>query len=289
MIFTILNAFAFVLYLAAAVCNGAVELLRSPDAPTLTPEDRSGGRAARLGRPLLLLGLLAQFAAIGAWCLTTHRSPFAGEYGTLAVLAWIIVLTYLVIDLRGRLPAVGAITLLFACAALFLGSLHARNGVANAAFLNSKMISLHVLAILASFALFAFAFGCATLYLLQNRLLKARDVHKSLRRLPSLSTLDTVAYHSVAYALPLLTLGLVLGIIYIYSGYSGTETPPPSHWYLDSHTVVSFAAWILYVLYLGARLGLRWRGVRLQYILIAGLILVLAVYALPTTTHHFAN
>lgn len=284
MIFAVLNAIAFVLYLAASVCNGAVELLRAPDAPTLTPEDRSGGRTARLGRPLLLAGLLAQFAAIGSWCLTTHRSPFVSEYGTLAVLAWIIVLTYLIVDWRGRLPAVGAIALLFACVALSLGSLRARNALADTAFLNSKMVSMHVLPILASFALFALAFGCAALYLLQNRLLKAGDIHKSLRRLPSLSTLDTVAYHSVAYALPLLTLGLVLGIVYIYNG---ALTTPPANWFLDTHNIVSFAAWGLYVVYLGARLGLGWRGVRLQYILIAGLVLALAVYALPTSTHRF--
>ena len=144
MIFTVLNAIAFALYLAAAVCHGAVELLRSPASPTHTPEDRSGGRIARMGRPLLSLGLLAQFVAIGSWCLTTHRSPFVSQTATLAVLAWIIVLTYLVVDLRGRLPAVGAIALLFACVALFLGSLRAQNAISNAAYLNSTAtIVLH--------------------------------------------------------------------------------------------------------------------------------------------------
>ena len=148
------------------------------------------------------------------------------------------------------------------------------------------MVSLHVLTILASFALFALAFGCAALYLLQNKLLKKRDVHESLRRLPSLATLDTVAYHSVAYALPLLTLGLTLGIAYIYSG---AVHIPPARWFADPHTTLSFAAWGLYIVYLGARLGLGWRGVRLQYILLAGLVVALAIYALPTSTHHFAS
>lgn len=286
MTFAVLNAIAFVLYLAAAVCNGAVLFLRAPDAPTLTPDDRSGGRVARLGRPLLMTGLLAQFAAIGAWCLTTHHSPFASAYGTLAVLAWIIVLTYVLTDLHGRLPVVGAMALLVACVALFLGSLHARNGLADAAFLNSQMVNLHVLTILASFALFALAFGCAALYLVQNRMLKARHLQASTRRLPSLATLDTVAYHSVAYALPLLTLGLVLGIAYIYSGAVAT---PPARWFSDPHTLLSCAIWGLYVAYLGARLGLGWRGVRLQYILLAGLVLALAVYALPTSTHRFTD
>ncbi len=286
MTFAVLNAIAFALYLAASVCNGATLFLRASAAPSLAPPDRSGGRAARLGRPLLLLGLLAQFGAIGAWCVQTHHTPFASEYGTLAVLAWSIALAYLLVDLRGRLPAVGAIALLVACGTLFLGSLHARNGMANGAFLSSQMVSLHVLTILASFALFALAFGCAALYLFQNKLLKRRHVPESLRRLPSLAALDTLAYHSVAFALPALTLGLALGIIYIYSG---AVTTPPAQWFSDPHTLVSFMAWGLYVAYLGARLGLGWRGVRLQYILLAGLFLTLALYTLPTSTHHFTG
>ena len=286
MTFAVLNALAFALYLGAAICNGAALFLRAPAAPSLTPQDRSGGRVARLGRPLLLLGVFAQFAAIGAWCIQTHHTPFASEYGTLAVLSWSIALAYLLVDLRGRLPAVGAIALLVACGTLFLGSLHAQSGLANGAFLSSQMVSLHVLTILASFALFALAFGCAALYLIQNKLLKQRHVPDGLRRLPSLATLDTLAYHSVAYALPSLTLGLALGIIYIYSG---AVTVPPARWFSDPHTLVSFAAWGLYVAYLGARLGLGWRGVRLQYILLAGLLLTLAPYALPTSTHHFTR
>ena len=284
MTFALWNAIAFALYLAAAACNGAVLFLRAPAAPLLTQGKEGGLRAEHWGRPLLGLGLLAQFVAIGVWCMTTHHSPFASAYGTMAVLAWIIALAYLVVDWRSRLPAVGAIALLVACIVLFWGSLHAHNDLANASYINNQMVSLHVLAILASFALFALAFGCATLYLIQNRLLKAPHIPETLRRLPPLSTLDGVAYHSVAFALPLLTLGLALGIVFIYSGVRPSTS---AHWYADPTTLLSFVAWGLYVVYLAARLGLGWRGVRLQYILLAGLVLALAVYALPSTLHRF--
>ena len=284
MTFALWNAIAFGLYLAAAACSGAILFLRAPAAPLLAQENGSNSRLARWSRPLLGLGLLAQFIAIGLWCVTTHHSPFASTYGTMSVLAWIIALAYMAVDWRGRLPLVGAIALLVACVVLFWGSLHAQNVLANAAYINNQMVSLHVLAILASFALFALAFGCATLYLVQNRLLKAPHVPDTLRRLPSLSTLDGVAYHSVAFALPLLTLGLTLGIVFIYSG---VRPQTSAHWFADPTTLLSFVAWALYVVYLAARLGLGWRGVRLQYILLAGLVLALAVYALPSSMHHF--
>lgn len=286
MMFAILNTFAFVFYLLAAVCHGAVLTLKAQEAPLMDPKSHVGLIATRFGRPLLLTGLIVQFAAIGVWCVSTHRSPFASAYGTLAVLAWVIGLTYLLIDLHGKLPAVGAVALLISCVSIFLGSLNAHRALADAAFLNSQMVNLHVLTILASFALFAIAFGCAALYLLQNRLLKARNVHESLRRLPSLATLDTIAFQSVAFALPSLTVGLALGIAYLYSG---TLDTPPGRWFADPHTLISLGVWSLYIVYMTARFALGWRGVRLQYILLAGLVLALAVYALPTTTHHFTH
>ena len=277
-----LTAMAFVFYLMAAACYGAVLFLRVPAAPATAiafPQ-----KVARLGQPLLFFGIIAQFVAIGAWCMTTHRSPFASEYGTLSVAAWAIALAFAVVDVRVKLPAVGAVALPLACVALFWSVLHAKGPIAETPALAHQIISLHVLAILASFGLFALAFGCAALYLQQNRLLKDHKVRSTFRRIPPLETLDSVAYHAVAYALPLLTLGLTLGIVYVFRG--GLSTPP-SAWLLDPHTVASFATWLLYLIYLSARLLMGWRGVRLQYILLVGLPIALTLYFIPSATHRF--
>jgi ABC-type transport system involved in cytochrome c biogenesis permease subunit len=277
-----LTLLAFALYLASAVCQGAVLFLRAPAAPSAQAGALPG--VARFGRPLLLAGILAQFAAIGAWCVTTHLSPFASEYGTLAVTAWAIAVAYALFDFRARLPAVGSVALLTACLVLFWGVVHAHDPVVATPLSAGRIVSLHVLAILASFGLFAVAFGCAALYLLQNRLLKERAVNRLFRRLPPLATLDSVAYHAVAYALPLLTVGLALGIVREF----GIRAHGPAFgWLADPHTVVSLLTWLLYVGYLAARLAAGWRGVRLQYILLAGLPIVLALYAIPTSAHHF--
>jgi ABC-type transport system involved in cytochrome c biogenesis permease subunit len=279
-----LTAIAFVMYLAAAVCYGATLFLQAPTAPTATPATAPPPAVGRFSLPLLLVGILTQFAAIGSWCVHTHRSPFASEYGTLAVTAWAIALAFAYLDIRTHLAAVGAVALPVACTVLFLGILKAQGPVAETPLLAQRIVSLHVLAILASFGLFAVAFGCAALYLLQNRLLRTHQGHGLFRRLPPLATLDSVAYHAVAYALPLLTLGLALGIAYAFHG--GFRTSPHT-WLWDSHTLISFVIWLLYVLYLTARLAAGWRGVRLQYLLLVGLLITLTLYMVPTSTHHF--
>ena len=282
----LLNILALGLYIPAAVCYAAILFLRVPAGAGAIVRLSPTSRVGRCGLLLLLIGIVAQFAAIGQWCLMVHRSPFASEYGTLSVLAWTIAIGVAICDLRFRLPAVGVAAVPVCCLVLFLGMLHLRAPVADATLLKSRVVSLHVLAILASYALFALAFGCASLYLLQNRILKAHRTGNALRRLPSLGTLDNVAYHAVAYALPLLTLGLTLGIAYIYSGaLHGPRAP----WLTDIHNLVAFATWLLYVVYLGARLGLKWQGVRLQYILVLGLVMALTLYIVPTSTHRFAS
>jgi len=274
-------AAALAFYMAGAACYGAVLALDAPDAPAAGGRLGAIPRAARYGRPATVLGILLNIAAIGALCIASHRSPFAAEYGTLAVSALAIALAYGALDFRVRLPALGSLALLAASLMLFWGMVHAHGPVTESPLISQRIVSLHVLATVGSFALFALAGGCAILYVLQNRELKAHHGKHLFRRLPPLAILDSLAYHAVAFGLPLLTLGLSTGILYIYRGV------PVTAWWLDPKTIVSFVVWLLYILYLFARLGAGWRGVRLQYILLAGVAIAAALYIVPGPTHQF--
>lgn len=278
-----LTALALLCYVLAACGWGAALFLHAPASPLPPPKPE---RFALLARPLLFLGIVLQFAAIGVWCVQTHRSPFASDFGTLSVTAWGVALMFGLADWKRKLPALGALSLSVASMLLLRGLilLLRRAPITDAQIITNRVVSLHVLAILFSFALFVLAFGAAILYLVQNHLLKQHQRNGLFRRLPPLETLDRLAYHSVAYALPLLTLGIALGFVQII-----TTSPRFSvaAWFSDPHTLMSFAAWLLYVFYLAARLIFCWRGVRLQYILIVGLAVVLSLYIMPTSQHHF--
>lgn len=279
---TLLAALTLVLYMAAAAAYGAVFFLDSVAAPLPAAPNRALPVTARYGRPLLLLGIIIQFFGIGVLCMATRRSPFAGEFGTLTVTSWAIAIIYAAIDFRIKLPALGSVSVLAACLTLFWGLIHSGGPIADAPQLSQRIVSLHVLATVGSLALFALAGSCAGLYILQNRQLKAHHGNHLFRRLPALATLDSIAFHAVAYGLPLLTLGLSLGILYIY------RAGLPTHvWWLDPKTIVSFMVWLLYIVYLLARMGAGWRGVRLQYILLAGLLIAPALYLVPGPTHQF--
>lgn len=281
----LLTVAALVLYLAAMFAFASTPPGRQEAA---TPG--GGGSSAqqprpRWSRPLLYGGIAFQFVALGAWCVSTHRSPFASEYGTLSVMAWAMAIAIAVLDFRVRLPAVDSVALGIGCAVLFAAVVEEHGPIAATPVLSGRLVSIHVIAILASFGLMALAFGCALLYVVQDRHLKQRRSVPLLRRLPPLETLDRLAYTSIAYALPLLTVGLVFGIVRALApGVQG----PPRAWLEDPHTVVSMFTWCLYVAYLMARTAGGWRGVRLQYILLAGMLVAFTLYVVPTSTHRFS-
>lgn len=280
----LLTAVAFVCYIASMACYGATAFLLAPASPAFGENAPPPQNLGRFARPLLFLGAFMQFWAIGAWCVTTHRSPFAGSFGTLSVTAWTIALAFGVLEPRKRLPAVGAIVVSITCFVLFAALLQAKRPVAETPILLGELVSLHVMTTLASFGIFAVSSICAVFYLLQNRLLRQHRKNALFRRLPPLETLDKTAYHAAAYALPLLTLGLVLGIL---RTFDAALLHPTKTWLFDPHALTAMAAWFVYLFYFVARLALNWRGTRLQYLLIFALAIVLSVYLMPTATHRF--
>jgi len=275
----LLNELALICYVIAALCYGVSLVLLAPKAPSNAGSNTSLLFWARIA---LVSAILLQLAATGAWCVLTHLSPFASKYGTLAVMAWTLAILLLLFDLRLNLRALGAAALPIIILFLVWGLLNTNSPLAKNKMIETQIVSLHVMTIVAGIALFVLAFACACLYLLQNRLLKARRIAGPFRLLPPLATLDRAAYLSVAYGLPLLTLGLALGVAYIVH-----LSTSPLLWLEDPHNLAAFITWFLYAFYLLARLAFGWRGIRLQYVLVVGLPFLLVLYLLPSPTHHF--
>jgi ABC-type transport system involved in cytochrome c biogenesis permease subunit len=275
----LLNELALICYVIAVLCYGVSLVLLAPKAPSNAGSNTSLLFWARIA---LVSAILLQLAATGAWCVLTHLSPFASKYGTLAVMAWTLAILLLLFDLRLNLRVLGAAALPIIILFLVWGLLNTNSPLAKNKMIETQIVSLHVMTIVAGIALFVLAFACACLYLLQNRLLKARRIAGPFRLLPPLATLDRAAYLSVAYGLPLLTLGLALGVAYIVH-----LSTSPLLWLEDPHNLAAFITWFLYAFYLLARLAFGWRGIRLQYVLVVGLPFLLILYLLPSPTHHF--
>lgn len=264
----VLHGAALIAYVVAAVCYGANFALRTRT-------------YIAWARSFFILGILIHTSAIGSFCITTHQGPFESSFGTLSVMAWAVALAYVPLEFLSRAPAIGALAAPVASLLLFAAVLNARAERYASPVVRSRIINFHILIVIVSFALFALAACCAVFYIWQYGALKHPDKRALFRKLPPLETVDSFAYHLVAFALPLLTLGLLLGIVRAASG--GLK----GNWLLDPHTIISIAMWLVYSGYLVARVAAGWRGTRLNYLLIAGLVVALAIFFVPSTAHRF--
>jgi ABC-type transport system involved in cytochrome c biogenesis permease subunit len=94
--------------------------------------------------------------------------------------------------------------------------------------------------------------------------------------MPALATLDSLALRTVAWSVPLLTLGAAAGVIRLVAQDDR----------LDVLIAVTAATWLVWCLYLALRLLGGWAGRRAAYLALAGFALVIVVrLALPAT--HF--
>jgi len=253
-------------YLLGSVAYGAHLLLRQP-------------ALAFAGRLATIVAVLLHTVAIGLHCARTHQTPFTTPAETLSASAWAVALAYLALELllRPKPTALGAVALPAAFLCLFAGAfLHSAQPAALTPampLLNSRLISLHILAILFAFGLLVLAFGCAALYLAQHRMLKRKRLRGGLfGLLPPLASLDQLAFALVAFAFPLLTIGLAAGVIEALAGGFG------SRWGADPMVLTSVVTWLVYGVYLALHGLAQWRGPRANYLLLGGLLAALITW-----------
>ncbi len=138
----------------------------------------------------------------------------------------------------------------------------------------SVLLPIHVTLTLLGFALFGLAFSAASLYLVQERLVKIKRVDGLSRRLPPLDALDRAEHRFLLAGFPLLTLGILTGTFWVQHAHTGS--------FADVfRTAVGYLAWIVIASVLLLRGAAGWRGHRAAYGTIAGFgfaLVVLMVY-----------
>jgi ABC-type transport system involved in cytochrome c biogenesis permease subunit len=137
--------------------------------------------------------------------------------------------------------------------------------------LKSGWVVIHVSSLFLADALFALAFTLGIMYLLQERHIKKKNFGFLYMRLPSLETLDRVAYYCLIVGFPLMTIGLVTGF-----AYSSIVRHSPWNW--DPTEILSMATWGIYAILVHERLAVGWRGRRAAWLAIFGFAAVFVTF-----------
>src|SRR5436190_21696800 len=179
-----------------------------------------GGQHSVSWAPRVLGAAIAGHVAflISDYALRGHAPIDIRE--VLGVLSLLIAAAYLVSMRRLKLTVLGAfitpVTLL-----LFIGSGLGGQVSDVPEDVQSALLPLHVAVNVLGIAAFALAFAAALGYVIQERLLRRKQVVGVFQRLPPLDVLDSLGLKLVTIGFPLFTIGLVTGSLWVARGGVG--------------------------------------------------------------------
>ncbi len=232
-----LHQIASDLYLVAGLVAGLGLALPAP-------------RLLRLGPGLLLAGALVHGAAFATLHELDPTPALTDLPMALSFTAWIAVLFSVALQWRARMGALSVLVgplgfIATFAAALFLT--RARTG-SLAVTAGGSWPHLHVLLASAGLALLGIAGLAGLVFLGEHRRLKRK--RRLPGQLPSLEALDRANRAALALGFPLLTLGVVSGVLWVRSSGGALHSGDP-------HQIASLIAWGIYAVLVIARFGAR--------------------------------
>jgi ABC-type uncharacterized transport system permease subunit len=222
------------------------------------------------------LGWLAQTALLAVQAAREDGFPWGTWAGSLNLFVWLVVATYLFWGSRRPYRLLGLTVMPLAAALLVVARAGGGTGIGEQSRYSNLFLVVHVGLVLLAFAGLTLAACLSALYLWQERRLKRRAATILRRQVPALVTLDRLVLRIVSVSVPLLTVGIGVGLGRLLARGDHVDA-------LVVATLVTWAAWAAYLV-------LRLRGVtgrRAAYVALAGFLLVIVVrLALPAA--HFA-
>jgi ABC-type uncharacterized transport system permease subunit len=187
-----------------------------------------------------------------------------------------IVVAHLVAQRYGRLSVLGAfITPIALLMFLAAGLGHSVPNVPED--VRSALLPAHVFVNVLGVAAFTLAFAVATAYLIQERLLRRRQLSGLFTRLPPLDVLDSLGLKLLLIGFPLFTVGSVSGAIW------AAQLPTR----ISAAQVLGLLGWCVFAAVLLLRIAAGWQGRRAAIGTLLGFACALAVvigYALRAKT-----
>lgn len=165
-------------------------------------------------------------------------------------MACVGVLFFLLLSHWGRLTGFVAFVAPVAFVSVFAASLRLRDAAHGAALDAGSWPHAHVLLASAGLACLGLAGLAGLFFLYEHRRLKAKRPLGSRLELPSLEALDRVNRTALWVGFPLLTLGVVTGLLWV-------DRTHGQLWTGTQHEVWSLLAWVIYAVVFALRFGSR--------------------------------
>jgi cytochrome c-type biogenesis protein CcsB len=240
-----------------------------------------------------VVGLAANVLSVVARGLAAGRLPLGNMYEFTSFFCAVAVTCWLIVLARTGARTMGMFVMLpVVILALVAGSVLYVPAAPVVPALNSYWKWIHVTTIALSSSVLMVSGAASVLYLLRGRYdrrVAAQLVDPAgsstsagdsaaqpstgssgsvLGRLPSLATLDRIAYRTAIVAFPVYTFAVIAGAMW-------AEVAWGRYWGWDPKETCAFVTWVIYASYLHARSTAGWRGRRAAWISVVGFASVL--------------
>jgi len=183
-----------------------------------------------------------------------------------SLVSWLIVLLYLIAELRKPVETLGVLILPTAGIAIFL-QLFFPNEVTLTN--RSLELEIHILLSLLAYGLLSIAAGQSIILLIQTHYLKNKHPGGFIRSLPALQSMEKLLFQMIQLGFILLTLALLSGFIFLDDIFAQ---------HLAHKTLLSIIAWLLFAILLWGRWHFGWRGKKAVHFTLAGFIFLMLSY-----------
>ena len=213
---------------------------------------------------------------IYAYKIGIDTPPLVDLYDSLVFFAYVVILGFILLRIFYDFDALGFIITFAAAAALAFATF---SPLATSAIeptipaLQSYWLLYHIIALFMAYGAFGASFGLGILYLLKYKK-ESSPVKKQGRFLslvPSSTIIDEAIYKVIVFGLVFLTVGIVIGAAWADSAWGG-------FWSWDPKETWSLITWLVYILFIHARITKGWGGKKMAWIAVIGFVVVIFCY-----------
>ena len=243
---------------------------------------KAGKKIAKASFVILVLAFAAEtFAFAARWSYSFKIGisvpPLTDLYDSLVFLSYVILLGFILLRLFYDLDALGFIATLLAASALYFASFFPDTASSvmeqPSPVLRSYWLLYHIITLFMAYGAFACASGLGILFLFKYKEENNRSEKGGsfLRLVPPTDILDEIIYKTVIFGFVFLSAGILIGCVWADSAWGG-------YWSWDPKETWSLITWLVYALFMHARITKGWTSKKMAWVAVAGFIIVIVCY-----------
>ncbi|MFZ0819184.1 MAG: cytochrome c biogenesis protein CcsA [Candidatus Acidiferrales bacterium] len=219
----------------------------------------------------LFVGLWLHYFALLERAHVLKTVPYEDLWGSLSLFAWLLGATFLGLELVHRGRAVGPFVLPLVIVLFSLS--HFRDVAPHPAPARGTLFALHVTLNILAYSAFSLAFILSIIYLIQDRLLRARKPGGMFWRFPPMDVLERMCRSSALVGVLALAAGISFGFVW-------ADRLHGHYWSGDPKEIVSLLILAFYTAYLWLSRSATWRGSRSAILCLANFVIVVFSYSI---------